>query len=305
MPTDAPVLLFPGQGTEAVGMSRGWEDVPEWREAVETAERVSGQPLRAWMAEGPEYELRAQRSAPYAGIAHSVGVFRAHRAAGLPLPAIAAGHSLGFFSAIVAAEVVGLEDVLELVRNTEGLADERFGAGSMGMAFIIGMRGDLLREALAGHPQLALSNINGQAQFTVSGPLLALEELLGEVAPGCLRAGLLPVRQPLHGRHMLPLVAKLARRLAYVEPREPRFPLLSMSDGGFLRTGALAWKEAVSSVAKPVDWPAVAGALAGFADPWLECGYGSQLSGLTRWIDRNRLVGSLQPPPGAIPPLPC
>ena len=78
-----------------------------------------------------------------------------------------------------------------------------------------------------------------------------------------------------------------------------------MSDGSFLRTGAQAWKEAVSSVARPVDWPAVVGALSGFAGPWLECGHGSQLSGLTRWIDRNRLVESLQSPPGAIPPLPC
>jgi [acyl-carrier-protein] S-malonyltransferase len=289
------VLLFPGQGTEAVGMSEGWADLPEWQTALDSAERHTGLPLRVWMAQGPGSCLKAQRHAPISGIAHSVGIFRAHRAAGMPLPTAAAGHSLGFFSTLVAAGVVELEAALDLVQNTEDLADARFEAGSMGMAFVIGMREDQLRGALAGQPELALSNINGKAQFTVSGPLPSLETLVARLAPDCLRAGLLPVRQPLHGRHMAPLLPALTRRLSGIKPRDPLFPALSMCDGRILRRGEEAWDEAIASIALPVDWPCVVAALSGFEGPWRECGHGNQLAGLTRWIDRNRLVEGLSP----------
>ena len=292
-----PVLLFPGQSTEAVGMSLGWEAVQEWEATLEAAERFTGLPLRTWMAEGPEAALRAQRHAPHAVIAHSVGVFRAHRAAGLTLPAVAAGHSLGFFSALVAAGVMELEEALELVQDTEDLADARFGAGSMGMAFVIGLGEDLVRAALAQHHDLALSNVNGKAQCTVSGPVPSLEALVARLSPDCLKAGVLPVRQPLHGRHMTPLVPELTRRLGRVKPRDPAFPVLSMCGGRYLNNGAEAWDEAIASIALPVDWPAVVAALSAFGGPWLECGNGTQLARLTRWIDRDRLVGSLQVPP--------
>jgi [acyl-carrier-protein] S-malonyltransferase len=214
----------------------------------------------------------------------------------MPLPAAAAGHSLGFFSTLVAAGVVDLEEALDLVRNTEDLADARFGASSMGMAFVVGMREDLLRGALAQQHELVLSNINGQAQFTVSGPLPALETLVARLAPDCLRAGLLPVRQPLHGRHMAPLLPGLTRRLLRVKPKDPAFPVLSMCDGRILQRGEEAWDEAIASIALPVDWPCVVAVLSGFEGPWRECGHGTQLAGLTRWIDRTRLVAGLPPP---------
>lgn len=277
-------------------MSRGWENDPAWRVALREAEARDGFPLRAWMEEGPEAELRAPRQAPYAVVAHSVGLFRAHRAAGMPLPAVATGHSLGFYSAVVAAGVVPLEAVLELVDAVEAASAAAFGPGTHGMAFVIGLSERELREALEGHPGLALSNLNGRAQFTVSGPRPALEALLETVGGKALKCGLLPVQHPLHGPRMVPLVPGIARRLSAWRPRDPDFPLLSHATGAPLATGAACWDEALASVALPVCWVPVAAALRARVDRAFECGHGAQLANLTRWSERSLAVQSLQDP---------
>lgn len=287
-------LLFPGQGTEAVGMSAGWEDSEPWLTAVAEMASASGFPLRQWMAEGPEAELRAPRQAPCAVVAHSVGLYRSHRAAGMPLPRLAAGHSLGFFSAVVAAGVVPLAAVSDLIRAVEDLSEARFGGHTHGMAFFIGLTELELRQALTGHPELVLSNLNGQAQFTVSGPFAPLEALVAQLAPQAMKAGLLPVRHPLHGIHMVPLLPEIARRLQAWTPREPDFPLLSHADGRKLARGSEIWDEAIASVGLPVCWLEVVKGLRVEATTLFECGFGSQLANLTRWADRALVVTSLQ-----------
>jgi [acyl-carrier-protein] S-malonyltransferase len=291
------VLLFPGQGTEAVGMSAGWEDRPAWLDTLRAAEAHTGYPLRRLMAEGPLEALQFQRHTPFAILAHSVGIYRAWRAAGLPLPVAAAGHSMGFFSALVAAAVVPLEGALDLFSAIEDLSEAAFANRDMGMAFIIGLPELELRRALLAHPTLALSNRNGQAQFTVSGSRAELEDLLATLQPAALKVGLLPVLHPLHGPHMATLLPAIARRLAGVQPTMPAFPLVSHFDGRLLRTSAEAWDEGLASVALPVDWLAVVGRLRLLGAPLAECGHGRQLAGLTRWADRDLLVSSLQRPP--------
>jgi len=293
----ASTLLFPGQGTEAVGMSRGWEAHGPWTDALTAAEARTGRPLRRAMAEGPLDLLRSQRLAPCAVLAHSVGIYRARRAAGMPLPVAAAGHSMGFYSALVAAEVVPLEAALDLISAVEDLSEAAFGAGTMGMAFLIGVPELEVRRALATHPELVLSNRNGQAQFTVSGPVPALGALVETLGPAALKAGLLPVRHPLHGPHMAALLPAITRRLGAVKPRDPAFPLISHFDGRLLPTGAAAWDEGIASVALPVDWLAVVARLKALGAPLAECGHGRQLAGLTRWAERSLTVASLQEPP--------
>ncbi|MFN7959549.1 MAG: ACP S-malonyltransferase [Holophagaceae bacterium] len=288
-----PVLLFPGQGTEAVGMSAGWEARPAWAGTLAAAEAHTGYPLRRLMAEGPLEALRFQRHAPCAVLAHSVGVFRTWREAGLPLPRAATGHSMGFYSALVAAGIVPLETALDLLDTVEGLSEAAFAGRAMGMAFIIGVPELEVRRALLAHPALALSNRNGQAQFTVSGPVDALEPLVAELQPSAFKAGLLPVKHPLHGPHMAALLPAIARRMA-VTPADPAFPLISHFDGRLLDTGAAAWDDGLASVALPVDWLAVVARLEALGSPLAECGHGSQLSGLTRWANRSLQVESLQ-----------
>ena len=297
MPAPASTLLFPGQGTEAVGMSQGWAAHRPWTEALEAAEARTGQPLRRAMAEGPLDLLRSQRLAPCAVLVHSVGVYRAWRAAGMALPAAATGHSMGFYSALVAAEVVPLEAALDLISAVEDLSEAAFGAGTMGMAFLIGVPELEVRRELAGRPELVLSNRNGQAQFTVSGPVAGLEALVEALRPSALKAGLLPVQHPLHGPHMAPLLPAITRRLAVVKPATPAFPLVSHFDGRLLTTGAAAWDEGIASVALPVDWLAVVARLQALGAPLAECGHGRQLAGLTRWAARDLAVALLQMAP--------
>lgn len=298
MTESASILLFPGQGTEAVGMSAGWDAHGAWLDTVRAAEIHSGYPLRRLMAEGPLDDLRFQRHAPCAVLAHSVGLFRARRALGQPLPVAAAGHSMGLYSALVAAEVVSLEAALDLITAVEDLSEAAFADRAMGMAFLIGVPELEVRRALLEHPSLALSNRNGQAQFTVSGPLAELEPLVAALAPSALKAGLLPVRHPLHGPHMAALLPGVTRRMAGVAPAPPAFPLISHFDGRLLTDGPSTWDEGLASVALPVDWLAVVGQLkalgAASGVPLGECGYGTQLAGLTRWADRSLGVTSLQ-----------
>lgn len=293
----ASVLLFPGQGTEALGMSAGWEGHQAWVQTLAAAEAHTGYPLRRLMVEGPIEDLRFQRHAPCVVLAHSVGIYRARREAGMPLPVAATGHSMGFYSALVAAEVVPLAAALDLIAAVEDLSEAAFAGRAMGMAFVVGVKEMEVREALLAHPSLALSNRNGQAQFTVSGPVDELESLVSTLRPSALKAGLLPVKHPLHGPHMAALLPAVTRRLGAVSPGAPSFPLLSHFDGRLLMTGSMAWDEGLASVALPVDWPAVVTRLNHLAAPLAECGHGSQLAGLTRWADRNLQVASLQGPP--------
>jgi len=287
-------LLFPGQGSESLGMSSGWESLPAWVETLQDAEARRQYELRRWMSEGPLELLRAQRHAPYAVVAHSVGMYRARRATGMPLPALATGHSLGFYSAIVAAGVVPLEAAFDIIDAVEDVCEARFGAGTQGMAFFIGLSEGELRTALLEFPELALSNLNGKAQFTVSGPRRDLDRLLEGLGPQALKAGLLPVQHPLHGLHMVPLLPEILRRLAHWEPKEPAFPLISHTDGRVLTTAAQAWDEALVSVSLPVCWLPVMGALKQCSDHAFECGHGQQLANLARWADRSYRVESLQ-----------
>jgi [acyl-carrier-protein] S-malonyltransferase len=231
-------------------------------------------------------------------VAHSVGIYRAHRANGMPLPAVATGHSLGYYSALVAAGVVPLEAAFDIIDTVEDLCEARFGVGTHGMAFFIGLSEGELRGALLAFPELVLSNLNGKAQFTVSGPRTGLDKLLASLGPQALKAGLLPVQHPLHGLHMAPLVPAVVRRLSHWKPREPDFPLLSHTDGRVLATGAETWDEALVSVALPVCWLPVLQALKRHSGRAFECGHGQQLTNLTRWADRDYAVVSLQDPTG-------
>lgn len=297
MDQPACTLLFPGQGTEAVGMAAGWEAHAPWREALAVAEARTGAPLRRLMAEGPLEALRAQRCAPYAVLAHSVGIYRTRRALGMPLPVAATGHSMGFYSALVAAEVVPLEAALELITAVEDRCEATFAPGSVGMAFFIGVPELELRHAMSGLPGAVLSNRNGKAQFTVSGPVAVLEELVAALQPKAMKAGLLPVQHPLHGPHMAPLLPAIARRLSAIAPAPPAFPLISHFDGRLITGGAAAWDEGLASVALPVDWLQVVRRLQALGAPLAECGCGRQLASLTRWADRSLEVASLQGAP--------
>ena len=203
---------------------------------------------------------------------------------------------MGFFSAVVAAEIVPLEAALDLFCAIEDCAEARFRHEDMGMAFVIGMNEGEIREMLQRYPDLLLSNINGKAQFTVSGPRGGLQAFVAEAEPRCLKSGLLPVRLPLHCDHMAPLLPHIKARLERWTPRDPIFPLISPLDGRRIEGGFEAWEEAIVSVASAVNWPLAVAGLRELGKDFLECGFGAQLKNLTGWIDRSLTVESLQVP---------
>ena len=190
-----------------------------------------------------------------------------------------------------------LRIALDLFSAVEDTCEAAFRDRPMGMAFVIGVTELEVRQALLAHPALALSNRNGQAQFTISGPVEELRSLVATLRPSALKAGLLPVQHPLHGPHMAGLVPAIARRMVAVVPGAPTFPLISHFDGRLLVTGTEAWDEGLASVILPVDWLAVVARLRDLGRPLAECGHGSQLAGLTRWAERDLQVASLQAPP--------
>jgi [acyl-carrier-protein] S-malonyltransferase len=193
--------------------------------------------------------------------------------------------------------VVPIEAALNLLAAVEDLSEAAFADRPMGMAFVIGLSEMEVRAALLAHPGLALSNRNGQAQFTVSGPVDELEPLVAALRPAAFKAGLLPVRHPLHGPHVAALLPAVSRRMAGADPAAPAFPLISHFDGRMLSAGSEAWDEGLASVALPVDWMVVVARLRVLGSPLAECGHGSQLAGLTRWAERTFQVPSLQLPP--------
>jgi malonyl CoA-acyl carrier protein transacylase len=189
---------------------------------------------------------------------------------------------------------VPLEAMMELVDSVEDLSEMRFGASTHGMAFFIGLTELELRQALVAFPGLVLSNINGKAQFTVSGERPSLEALVSQMEPQALKVGLLPLCHPLHGSHMVPLVPEVARRLARWKPGTPTFPVLSQTDGRWITSAEEAWDEAIASIGLPVCWLEVVKHFGSEPVSLFECGYGSQLANLTRWADRDRPVTSMQ-----------
>ena len=290
-------LLFAGQGSEFLGMSKGWEQVEAWGGAMDRAESHSGMPLREWMSAGPEECVKDQGNSPVIIISHSIGVFLSHSAAGLPRPAMAAGHSLGFYAALAAAGAIQLETAIDLVMEVEKSAREEFGRGQYGMAYLIGIKADALANALKNWPGLHIANVNSNAQFTVSGRLGELDGLLGQVGGQCLHSGLLPAAYPLHSPMMKAVSAKVKKKMSRSKADGLGFPLVSHVDGRLIRNGEEAWEEALESIALPVVWPSVVNSLAASSCAVFECGPGKQLANLCRWINREMAVESLSSPP--------
>lgn len=290
-------LLFPGQGSEALGMSKGWEQVEAWNSAMDRAESHSGLPLREWMSAGPDECVKDQGNSPVIIISHSIGIFLSHSQVGMPRPAMAAGHSLGFYAALVAAGAIPLETVIDLVMDNERTAKEKFGRGQYGMAYLIGIKAEALQDALENWPELHIANVNSNAQFTVSGVLDALNGLLSQVGGQCLHSGLLPVTYPLHGPMMKAVSMEVKKRMSCAKANALGFSLVSHVDGRIISDGQEAWDEALESITLPVVWPSVINSLVAHSCAVFECGFGKQLANLCRWVQREMVVESLSCPP--------
>ena len=282
-------MVFPGQGSQSVGMLAGYEAYPAVQRTLAEAGVVLGQDLWALAADGPVEQLNQTVNTQPLMLAADVAVYRAWREAGGAEPAIVAGHSLGEYAALVAAGALTLAAALPLVRFRAQAMQEAVPAGIGAMAAIMGLDDIALGAACAEAAQgqvVEPVNFNAPGQIVIAGHREAVERaIVAAKAKGAKRGVLLPVSAPFHSSLLKPAADRLAAYLADVSITSPSVPVLhnvdarTANDVGGIRT-ALA-KQAAS----PVRWvETVQAFVAVGVTHVVECGPGTILSGLCRRI---------------------
>lgn len=235
-------FVFPGQGSQYVGMGRALAEADAAaRQTLAEADEALGRPLTRLLFEGPEDELRITWNTQPAILAVSVACLRALAGRGVGAPAAAAGHSLGEYSALVAAGALGFADALRAVERRGRFMQEAVPLGVGAMAAVLGLEADqvaaLCREVSRPGAVVEVANDNSPGQIVVSGHAAAVEEA-GRRAKeaGAKRAVPLPVSAPFHCSLMAPAGERLAEVLAAVSFADPRFPVVANVDARVYRT---------------------------------------------------------------------
>jgi [acyl-carrier-protein] S-malonyltransferase len=295
-------FLLPGQGAQAVGMGRAFSQTSAAAKAVfEEANEALGFDLARLAFEGPEADLALTANTQPAVLAVSVAAAAACAEQGLR-PALAAGHSLGEYSALVVAGALRFRDAIRVVRRRGEFMQEAVPMGTGAMAAVMGL--DLAAvEALcaaAGQGEVVeVANVNSPAQIVVAGHRGAVERAVAAAAAAGGKSVLLPVSAPFHCALMAPAAERLARELAGVAVGDPAIPVVRNVDGGVTRTAAEVTPALVRQVASPVRWTDVVRRLAAEgATAFVEVGPGRVLAGLLkRTLDGARGV-SVEDPAG-------
>jgi [acyl-carrier-protein] S-malonyltransferase len=293
--------LFPGQGSQAVGMGRALADAfPVCRAAFDEADAALGEPLSRLCFEGPEDRLTLTENQQPAILAVSVAAWRLLASRGLA-PAFVAGHSLGEYSANVAAGTFGFADGVRVVRRRGRYMQEAVPVGTGAMAVVLGLDeaqvAQACREAAEGEV-VSPANLNGGGQIVISGARDAVARA-GERAKalGARRVLPLPVSAPFHCALMKPAEARLEPELRDLATADPRIPVVANVDAQPKREAWAAIGALVAQVSAPVRWDAVIRRLASEGvTTYVEVGPGAVLSGLVRRIHRDATVVSFGAP---------
>lgn len=313
-------FLFPGQGSQAVGMGRDlYENFPTARAIFEEADEVLGFGLSKLIFEGPEEQLKLTEHTQPAILTVSVAAARLLSERGI-VPAFAAGHSLGEYSAHVAAGTLSFADAVRTVRNRGRYMQQAVPAGEGAMAAILGLSADLINDicaqvsddltplptrnitspqAQAFSPNSAVvspANLNSPDQTVISGAAAAVER----VADLCKQAGakrtvMLAVSAPFHCALMEPAQKALATDLEALVFNDPRFPIACNVDARLITRRAEARDCLVRQVTGPVRWVECVQLLVEQGvTQFIEVGPGRVLSGLMRQIDRSQSTTNVE-----------
>lgn len=294
-------FVFPGQGSQSVGMFDAWADNAVAMDTIATASNSLDQNLLALMAEGPADALGLTTNTQPVMLAAAVAMYNAWIDAGGPAPSVVAGHSLGEYSALTAAGSLDLAEAVRLVRIRANAMQDAVPVGTGTMAAILGLDDAVVRDvcAQAAHDEVVEAvNFNAPSQVVIAGHVGAVERACDLARQqGARRAVVLPVSAPFHSTLLQPAAAVLEQALANVQVRQPRIPVINNVDVARPDQPEQIKDALVRQAWKPVRWVEVVQAMkADGVTHVVECGPGKVLGGLTRRIDRDLVSLSITDP---------
>ncbi len=291
-------FVFPGQGSQAIGMLNGFAGNPVVADTIAEASDALDLDLGKLIAEGPKEDLDLTTNTQPVMLASAVAFYRAWVAAGGTLPSLVAGHSLGEYSALVAAGVIDFKDAVPLVRFRARAMQEAVPVGQGGMAAILGLSDDDVRSVCAEAAQGEIVepvNFNAPAQVVIAGHKAAIERACEAAkAKGAKRALPLPVSAPFHSSLLRPASDRLREYLAQLTFLQPAIPVINNVDVAIANDPAVIKEALVRQAASPVRWVETVQTMAASGiTRVVECGPGKVLTGLVKRIDGNLVADAI------------
>lgn len=293
-------LLFPGQGSQKIGMYKDlYDSFESVRNTYQEASDTIDVDLFRLIQEGPEGELNKTENTQPVLLASSIAAYRAAKESGLAVPALLAGHSLGEWSALVAAEVISFADAIRLVKLRGKYMQEAVPEGVGAMAAIIGLDDDAVEascaeaaSSLSADETVSPVNYNSPGQLVIAGTKQAVDKAVESLkAKGAKRALLLPVSAPFHTALMKPAADRLADDMNSVAFNDPTVPIIHNVHAQTESSGSDIKQIMVKQIYSPVRWvDCVKAIVAKDVELAYECGPGKVLSGLVKRIDRSLQV---------------
>jgi len=283
-------MVFPGQGSQSVGMLKAYAGLPEVDAVRHQAQGALGDDFLKLLDEGPGDQLNLTVNTQPAMVTAAIAAYRAWIASGGPAPVIVAGHSLGEYSALVAAGALAFADALPLVRFRAQAMQEAVPEGQGAMAAILGLDDEAARaacdEAAQGEVVQAV-NFNAPGQVVIAGHKAAVGRAIEACkARGAKRAMPLPVSAPFHSSLMKPAGEKLRSYFESLSLQEAKIPLINNVDVKVEADPARIKDALVRQAASPVRWAETIRRMADLGVTHvLECGPGKVLAGLVKRID--------------------
>ena len=291
-------FFFPGQGSQSLGMMNGFDGQPVVKATFDEASAILGQDLWA-MINGGDADIIAQtvNTQPIM-LAAGVATYRAYLEAGGKAPAAVAGHSLGEYTALVAAEALPFTDAVGLVRLRAELMQSAVPQGTGAMAAVLGLEDGQVKTVCAEAAQgevVEAVNFNSPGQVVIAGHTAAVERAMNAAKEaGAKRALLLPVSVPSHCSLMKPAAGKLAEALQNVEIGRPKIRVVHNADVASYDDAAQIKDALVRQLYSPVRWTETVDALVsdGLSES-AECGPGKVLAGLAKRINKEAACTAL------------